>query len=120
MTVTTTYPAFPAHAFHCPRPAMPSTLRAPRGVDIVARSSARHEPVAEVKRIVRTEYMRASSVDIAQRSELLEQLYACYSETAHGTTREQLKVLIDGAGEFWIALFYGANDELAGFSYASI
>jgi hypothetical protein len=118
--MATTCPALPAQSVHCPGQPMNSILGAPRGVDIVAGPSAPHEHVAEVRRIVRTEYLRASAVEIAQRTELLEQLYACYSETAHGTTRDQLEVLIDGAGEFRIALFYGADDELAGFSYASI
>jgi hypothetical protein len=118
--MTSTYPALSAHAFYCPRPATNGTVDARRGLAVVARPSAAYAPAADAKRIVRTEYIRSSSVDIAQRAELFEQLYSCYSETAHGTTREQLKVLIDGAGEFRIALFYGADDELAGFSYASI
>src|SRR5436305_888794 len=76
---------------------------------------------ARVRRIVCTECLRASSVNLAANRALLDQLYAVYSETAHGTTREELEALILGAdGHFRLALFYGADDELAGFSYANI
>lgn len=72
-------------------------------------------------RIVRSECLRSESLEPDQRSALVDQLYAIYSETLYGYTRDEFEAqLIFGAGEVRIALFYGLAGELAGYSYASI
>jgi hypothetical protein len=78
-------------------------------------SPLRHAPT----RIARTEYLRPGSLEPAQFSALMDQLYQVYSETVHGFTREELAVHI-AAHNARLAIFYGTNDELAGFSCARI
>jgi hypothetical protein len=72
------------------------------------------------KAIVRSEHLRSESLEPAQRRALVDRLYAIYSETMHGCTRDEFERLtVFGAGQVRVALFYGTQDELAGFSYAS-
>ncbi len=97
-----------------------STFTTGRPPDVSIGASRVELPSAGARRIVRTEYLRRSAAELAQQSAVLDRLYGVYSETAHGTTRDELETLIAGSGEFSLALFHGADDELAGFSYAHI
>ena len=81
-------------------------------------SAARMRP-ARPGRIVRSEYLRLASLESAQRSALIDKLYDVYGETVSGFTRDEFEAQVVGA-EVRLVLFYGAGDELAGFSYASI
>ena len=75
---------------------------------------------AERGRIVRSEYLRLASLEPAQRSALLDQLYRVYAATVSGYTRDEFTRGFFGAGEISVALHYGERDELAGFAFASI
>ncbi len=72
------------------------------------------------RRIVRSENLRAVSLEPAQRCALVDRLYGVYSETVHGDTRDEFEAQVFGAGEVRLQLFYGARDELAGFLYAGV
>jgi hypothetical protein len=65
-------------------------------------------------------YLESESLEPAQRGALLDRLYAVYSDTLHGYSLEEFDHLVFGADDVRLALFYGAGDELAGFSFASI
>jgi hypothetical protein len=69
--------------------------------------------------ITRTQYLRSASLQTTQLAALMNQLYDVYSETVHGFTREELGAHI-AADNARLAIFYGANDELAGFSCARL
>jgi hypothetical protein len=69
------------------------------------------------KRVYRTAYVRSASLSPVQRSALIDQLYEIYCETVRGDSRDVFETLIFGACGVRIALFYGAEDELAGYSY---
>jgi hypothetical protein len=98
-------------AIECTSPATPT----PRA----ARPYA-HRTATGTRRVVRTEYLRGSAGEFAQRPELMDQIYSVYSEALHGTTRAELEALMCGSGELSLAVFYGADDEVAGFTYAHI
>jgi hypothetical protein len=74
---------------------------------------------APAGRIIRKEYLRSTSLEPARRAALIDRLYSVYSERVHGFTREDLEAQIFGADEGRLGLFYGAGDELGGFSYAN-
>jgi hypothetical protein len=71
-------------------------------------------------RVLRSEYLRVASLSPGQRSDLSARLYAIYDETVRGVTQLELDTMIFGTDEGSLALFYGAHDELVGFSFASI
>jgi hypothetical protein len=71
-------------------------------------------------RIVRSDYLRWSSLEPARRAALLDQLYRVYSATVSGYTNAEFAHHFFGSGEICVALHYGERDELAGFAYASI
>jgi hypothetical protein len=71
------------------------------------------------RRIVRSEYIQSSSLNPEQRRSLYGQLYEVYSDTVSGLTYQDLERLVF-ASDGRIALYYGADDELAGFSFARI
>ena len=100
-------------ATECTRASGPATST------LTARRSHAHRPVTGTRRVVRTEYLRGAA-EFAQRPELMDQIYGVYSEALHGTTREELAALMCGSGELSLAIFYGADDEVAGFTYAHI
>ncbi|MEE6139716.1 hypothetical protein SKC41_25730 [Mycobacterium sp. 050128] len=78
------------------------------------------QPPTAAKAIVRRRYLRSQSLQPGQRAALVDRLYAIYSETMRGCTSDEFERLaVFGAGEVRLALFYGAQDELAGFCYAS-
>ncbi len=89
-------------------------------VDVPAPPSAAPSRVDRPRRIIRSEYLRMASLAAAQRSMVIDQLYGIYSETVQGDTREQFEAQVFGGGKVRLALFYGARDELAGFTYAGI
>lgn len=68
----------------------------------------------------RTEFVETASVSPAECSSLTRQLHEIYCETVRGDSRDDLVALLFGAGEVRVALFYGARDELAGFSYSAV
>lgn len=70
--------------------------------------------------IVRSTYLRSKSLQRAQRSALIDRLYAIFSETLHGCTRDELEAVMFSAGDIDLLLCYGACDELVGFSFAGI
>lgn len=72
------------------------------------------------KRIMRSEYLQVGSLDPAQRAALVDRLYAVYSETVRGATRDEFESQVFGTPEVRLALFYAVRDELAGFSYSGI
>jgi hypothetical protein len=90
------------------------------GTDVSAPPSAPPLRGSRPGRIVRTQHLRSRSLGPAQRSELVDRLYAIYNETLYGYARDQFEDLVLGAGEVRLALYYGAGGELAGFAYASI
>ncbi len=69
------------------------------------------------KRISRTKYLDAKSLDPVQRTELIDQLYEIYCETVYGDSREAFEALVFRGGGVRLALFYGSHGELAGYSY---
>jgi hypothetical protein len=71
-------------------------------------------------RVVRREILRSAALDPAQRSALIERLYAIQCETLSGESRDEFEAGIFGEGEVCFALFYGERNELAGFSHATI
>ncbi|WAC89570.1 hypothetical protein [Mycobacterium sp. Aquia_213] len=71
-------------------------------------------------RIVRSNYLRSKSLQSAQRSELMDQLYAIFSDTLYGCTRDELEEVMFSAGDIDLILCYGVHDELVGFSFAGI
>ncbi len=71
------------------------------------------------RRIVRSEYLQSSSLGPERRHTLYGQLYEVYSDTVSGLTYQDLEELVF-ASEGHVALYYGAADELAGFSFARI
>ncbi len=71
-------------------------------------------------RIVRSERVRLGSCWSERRSALVDRLYAVYSETVRGDTRDEFEAQVFGTGEHRLVLFYGECDELAGFAYAEI
>lgn len=80
------------------------------------------KPARDVRsgRIVRSKYLRSKSLTHAQRSALVDQLYAIFSETLHGCTRDEFEAVMFSAGEIDLILCYGAGDEPVGFSFAGI
>jgi hypothetical protein len=79
-------------------------------------SPLRHAPT----RIARTEYLRTGSLRPTKRAALIDELYAVYSETVHGLTRDELAGHALGAHDGRLALFYDGNEELVGFSYCRV
>jgi hypothetical protein len=71
------------------------------------------------RRIVRSEYIQSSSLNPEQRRTLYDRLYEVYSDTVSGLAYHDLEALVFG-GECRLALYYGVDDELAGFSFARI
>lgn len=71
------------------------------------------------RRIVRSEYVDAASLQPEQRRDLYDRLYEVYSDTVSGLTYHDLDALVFG-GEARLALYYATGDELAGFSFARI
>jgi len=95
----------------------PCSTESPRSADPAraARGAARPG------RIVRSEYLHSESLEPARRCALVDRFYAIYCETLHGYTRDEFEtLLVFGAGEVRLALYYGVGDELAGFAYASV
>ncbi len=88
--------------------------------DISTRPPATYLPGADAGRIVRKDYLRWASLEPAQRSALIDGLYAVYSATVRDLTRDEFETLVFGAGNGRLALFYGEGEELAGFTYARI
>ncbi|OSC40070.1 hypothetical protein [Mycobacterium decipiens] len=81
--------------------------------------STRRSSPANPKRIVRSEHLRSASLDPNQRYALVDLLYGVYSETCYGHTRDEFAAMVFSAGAGRFALFYDADLEFAGFSYAA-
>jgi hypothetical protein len=99
-------------------PVIPDTLS--NGTDISSPPSAAPSRGSHPGRIIRTQHIRSRSLGPAQRSELVDRLYAIYNATLYGYTRDQFEEMVLGADEVRLVLYYGVGDELAGFAYGSI
>jgi hypothetical protein len=111
----------PVHAKTTPRHApVVSADALPGDADVPTAPSAPPLRRAHSGRIVRREILRSPALDPMQRSALIDRLYAIQCETLCGESRDEFEAGIFGEGEVCFALFYGAHDELAGFSHAAI
>lgn len=72
------------------------------------------------RRIVSSESVRSEALSPALRSSLFGRMYAVYSETMYGHTREQFEQHLLGGGDLHLTLYYGARGEFAGFAYIGI
>jgi hypothetical protein len=99
-------------------PVIPDTLS--NGTDISSPPSAAPSRGSHPGRIIRTQHIRSRSLGPAQRSELVDRLYAIYNATLYGYTRDQFEEMVLGADEVRLVLYYGVGDELAGFAFCSI
>ncbi|MCV7195172.1 hypothetical protein BST12_23930 [Mycobacterium angelicum] len=70
--------------------------------------------------MVKTERLRSESLTPAQRTPLFDRLYAVYSETMWGHTREEFEKHLLSAGDLSLTLYYGDRGEFAGFAYIAI
>lgn len=89
------------------------TVHAPSDTSDRAASTAQNN---QPKRVTRTNYLSAASLTPAQRTALIDDFFDIYRETVHGFDRTEFESQLFGAGEVRLALFYGADDELAGFA----
>ncbi len=92
----------------------------PDVADISTVAAAPPSRLAHDKCIRRSQYVRPAALGPAQRFALVDQTYGVYSETVGGWTRAEFEAEVIGAGEVSLMLYYGADDELAGFSSAKI
>jgi hypothetical protein len=65
--------------------------------------------------ISRSQYLRPAALRSAQRSALVDETYAVYREQVGGWTRDEFEAEVINTGQR-LVLYYGADDELAGFS----
>jgi hypothetical protein len=97
---------------------IPTRSTLPHGTGVLSPPSPAPGRRARPERIVRSEYLRSESLEPAQRCALVGRLYAVYCRTLHGYTSAEFEDMVFGASEVRLALFYGAHDQLAGFSFA--
>jgi hypothetical protein len=88
--------------------------------DIPAEAIVAPARPASRKSIRRSQYVRPATMSPAERSALVDQTYGVYSETVGGWTRDEFEAEVISAGVVRLMLYYGADDELAGFSSAKI
>ena len=111
----------PVHVKTTPRHApVVSAGALPGDADVPTPPSAPPLRRVHTGRIVRREILRSADLDPVQRSALIDRLYDIQCETLCGESRDEFEAGIFGEGEVCFALFYGARDELAGFSHAAI
>ncbi|GAB91713.1 hypothetical protein [Gordonia rhizosphera] len=72
------------------------------------------------RRIARRECLDAASMTPAERSALADRLFEVYSDTVHGFDRRDFESQVFAADDVRLALFYGAEGELAGFACAHV
>ncbi len=72
------------------------------------------------RRIARSERLCLASLGPVQRAALVDRLYGVYRQTVWGDTREQFAANLFGVGSVRLKLFFGADDELAGFAYLGV
>ncbi|MHA7653161.1 hypothetical protein ACX9NE_21405 [Mycobacterium sp. ML4] len=72
------------------------------------------------RRITRSERLCPATLGPVECTALVDRLYGIYSETVRGDTREQFAANLLGASRVRLKLFFGADDELAGFAYLGL
>ncbi len=126
MSILTTEPemlavAEPVHAKTTPgRAPVVSSGALPGDAEVPTPPSSSPLCRAHAGRIVRREILQSAALGPAQRSALIDRLYDIQCETLCGESRDEFEAGIFGESEVCFALFYGARDELAGFSHAAI
>lgn len=80
------------------------------------------DPLATVSpgRIIDRQYSQLTGHESPSSATLLDRLFDVYQETMRGVSRSTFKAIIHGSSGCRLALYYGANRELAGFAFSRL
>lgn len=97
-------------------PRMPQTSTAPQDMHVARPDARAGEPGAR-KRIARSIRIDVKALSELERRRLADRLYVLYADVVCGLSRVEFDAEVFGAADTRLAVYYGADGELAGFVY---